>query len=87
MMVFPRRRLLWLKASILGTAVWITLCFLLYTEDQTPISTQALVMSESSYQQVTDDIINSELSNTYQENNNQRDHRAMDNISGPEQGE
>ncbi|KAF7990370.1 hypothetical protein HCN44_000175 [Aphidius gifuensis] len=88
MMVFPRRRLLWLKASILGTAVWLTLCFLLYTEDQTPISTQALVMSDSPYQQqVTDDIINSELSNTYQDNNNQRVHRAMDNISGPEQGD
>ncbi|KAJ8669981.1 hypothetical protein QAD02_001240, partial [Eretmocerus hayati] len=34
MMGFPRRRSLWLKVAILATAVWLTVCFLLYTEDR-----------------------------------------------------
>lgn len=34
-MGFPRRRSLWLKVGVLGTAVWVTVCFLLYTEDRT----------------------------------------------------
>lgn len=33
-MGFPRRRSLWLKVAVLATAVWITVCFLLYTEDR-----------------------------------------------------
>lgn len=33
-MGFPRRRSLWLKVAILATAVWVTVCFLLYTEDR-----------------------------------------------------
>lgn len=33
-MGFPRRRSLWLKIAVLATAVWITVCFLLYTEDR-----------------------------------------------------
>ncbi|XP_020281572.1 putative polypeptide N-acetylgalactosaminyltransferase 9 isoform X1 [Pseudomyrmex gracilis] len=33
-MGFPRRRSLWLKVAVLATAVWVTVCFLLYTEDR-----------------------------------------------------
>ncbi|EFN82834.1 Putative polypeptide N-acetylgalactosaminyltransferase 9 [Harpegnathos saltator] len=33
-MGFPRRRSLWLKVAVLATAVWLTVCFLLYTEDR-----------------------------------------------------
>ncbi|XP_011500042.1 PREDICTED: putative polypeptide N-acetylgalactosaminyltransferase 9 [Ceratosolen solmsi marchali] len=33
-MGFPRRRSLWLKVAILAGAVWLTVCFLLYTEDR-----------------------------------------------------
>lgn len=32
-MGFPRRRSLWLKVAVLAAAVWVTVCFLLYTED------------------------------------------------------
>ncbi|XP_063974425.1 putative polypeptide N-acetylgalactosaminyltransferase 9 isoform X1 [Diachasmimorpha longicaudata] len=34
MAAFPRRRSLWLKVAVLGAAVWLTVCFLLYTEDR-----------------------------------------------------
>ncbi|RLU18255.1 hypothetical protein DMN91_008611 [Ooceraea biroi] len=33
-MGFPRRRSLWLKVAVLAAAVWVTVCFLLYTEDR-----------------------------------------------------
>lgn len=34
-MAFLRRRSLWLKIAVLAGAVWVTVCFLLYTEDRT----------------------------------------------------
>ncbi|XP_043269819.1 putative polypeptide N-acetylgalactosaminyltransferase 9 isoform X2 [Venturia canescens] len=33
-MAFPRRRSLWVKVAVLAAAVWLTVCFLLYTEDR-----------------------------------------------------
>lgn len=33
-MAFPRRRSLWVKVAVLAAAVWLTICFLLYTEDR-----------------------------------------------------
>ncbi|XP_014216914.1 putative polypeptide N-acetylgalactosaminyltransferase 9 [Copidosoma floridanum] len=36
-MAFPRRRSLWLKVAILAAAVWLTVCFLLYTEDRAAV--------------------------------------------------
>lgn len=41
-MVFPRRRSLWLKIAVLGGAVWITVFFLLYTEDRAAVAVQDL---------------------------------------------
>ncbi|XP_016837569.1 putative polypeptide N-acetylgalactosaminyltransferase 9 isoform X2 [Nasonia vitripennis] len=38
MMAFPRRRSLWLKVAILAGAVWLTVCFLLYTEDRAAVA-------------------------------------------------
>lgn len=37
-MAFPRRRSLWLKVAILAGAVWLTVCFLLYTEDRAAVA-------------------------------------------------
>lgn len=87
MVIFPRRRSLWLKASILGTAVWLTLCFLLYTEDRTPINTQVLMASEVASLQMTKEIIDSILPFKDQTSNNRQvDHVADNHLSGPEQG-
>ncbi|XP_033180236.1 putative polypeptide N-acetylgalactosaminyltransferase 9 isoform X2 [Bombus vosnesenskii] len=44
-MGFPRRRSLWLKVAILATAVWVTVCFLLYTEDRANAAVQGLAPS------------------------------------------
>ncbi|XP_076240677.1 polypeptide N-acetylgalactosaminyltransferase 9 isoform X1 [Calliopsis andreniformis] len=44
-MGFPRRRSLWLKVAILATAVWATVCFLLYTEDRANAAVQGLAPS------------------------------------------
>nr|XP_031836312.1 putative polypeptide N-acetylgalactosaminyltransferase 9 [Nomia melanderi] len=44
-MVFPRRRSLWLKVAILASAVWATVCFLLYTEDRANAAVQGLAPS------------------------------------------
>ncbi|XP_076758964.1 polypeptide N-acetylgalactosaminyltransferase 9 isoform X1 [Xylocopa sonorina] len=44
-MGFPRRRSLWLKVAILATAVWATVCFLLYTEDRANAAAQGLAPS------------------------------------------
>ncbi|XP_017752238.1 PREDICTED: putative polypeptide N-acetylgalactosaminyltransferase 9 isoform X2 [Eufriesea mexicana] len=44
-MGFPRRRSLWLKVAILATAVWATVCFLLYTEDRANVAVQGLAPS------------------------------------------
>ena len=41
-MGFPRRRSLWLKIAVLAGAVWITVCFLLYTEDRAAVAVQGL---------------------------------------------
>ncbi|XP_043258944.1 putative polypeptide N-acetylgalactosaminyltransferase 9 isoform X1 [Colletes gigas] len=44
-MGFPRRRSLWLKVAVLVTAVWATVCFLLYTEDRANAAVQGLAPS------------------------------------------
>ncbi|XP_076678887.1 polypeptide N-acetylgalactosaminyltransferase 9 isoform X2 [Andrena cerasifolii] len=44
-MGFPRRRSLWLKVAVLATAVWATVCFLLYTEDRANVAVQGLAPS------------------------------------------
>ncbi|XP_011700985.1 PREDICTED: putative polypeptide N-acetylgalactosaminyltransferase 9 isoform X2 [Wasmannia auropunctata] len=44
-MGFPRRRSLWLKVAVLATAVWVTVCFLLYTEDRAAAAVQGLAPS------------------------------------------
>lgn len=44
-MGFPRRRSLWLKVAVLATAVWLTVCFLLYTEDRAAAAVQGLAPS------------------------------------------
>ncbi|XP_076284607.1 polypeptide N-acetylgalactosaminyltransferase 9 isoform X2 [Lasioglossum baleicum] len=44
-MGFPRRRSLWLKVAILATAVWVTVCFLLFTEDRANAAVQGLAPS------------------------------------------
>ncbi|XP_012282827.1 putative polypeptide N-acetylgalactosaminyltransferase 9 isoform X2 [Orussus abietinus] len=44
-MGFPRRRSLWLKLALVAGVVWLTVCFLLYTEDRAAVAAQGLAPS------------------------------------------
>ncbi|KAG8035233.1 hypothetical protein G9C98_001723 [Cotesia typhae] len=57
MAAFPRRRSLWLKAAVLGTTVWLTICFLLYTEDRTAPDVQGLAPSGVAAPQIANDLV------------------------------
>lgn len=57
MAAFPRRRSLWLKVAVLGGAVWLTVCFLLYTEDRNAADVQGLAPSGVAAPQIANEFV------------------------------
>ncbi|XP_053597841.1 putative polypeptide N-acetylgalactosaminyltransferase 9 isoform X1 [Microplitis demolitor] len=82
MAAFPRRRSLWLKAAVLGTTVWLTICFLLYTEDRTAPDVQVLAPSGVAAPQIANDLVPVVKQETVAPLNKLEINQA----SGPEQG-
>lgn len=87
-MGFPRRRSLWLKVAVLATAVWVTVCFLLYTEDRAAAaSIQGLAPSGVAMpQQAANGFVPPAAPLRKETIGNVISNRAKINQAGPEQG-
>lgn len=83
-MGFPRRRSLWLKVALLATAVWLTVCFLLYTEDRTAV-VQGLAPSGVAMPQAANGFV-PPAAPSRKETPGAALNRAKINQAGPEQG-
>lgn len=85
-MGFPRRRSLWLKVALLATAVWVTVCFLLYTEDRTAAAVvQGLAPSGAAMPQAGNSFV-PPAAPIRKETAGGALNRAKINQAGPEQG-
>lgn len=86
-MGFPRRRSLWLKVAVLATAVWVTVCFLLYTEDRAAAAVQGLAPSGVAMpQQAANGFVPPAAPFRKESTGNVISNRAKINQAGPEQG-
>ncbi|KAG7210991.1 hypothetical protein KM043_016360 [Ampulex compressa] len=84
-MGFPRRRSLWLKVAVLAAAVWVTVCFLLYTEDRASVADQALAPSGVAAPQMANGFVPPALPLRKETAGNVQS-KAKINQAGPEQG-
>lgn len=84
-MGFPRRRSLWLKIAVLAGAVWITVCFLLYTEDRAAVADQGLAPSALGAPQVANGFVPPALPLRRETPGNGQSKPKV-NLAGPEQG-
>ncbi|XP_066583041.1 putative polypeptide N-acetylgalactosaminyltransferase 9 isoform X2 [Prorops nasuta] len=84
-MGFPRRRSLWLKVAILVTAIWATVCFLLYTEDRAAQAVQGLAPSGVAAPQVANGFVPPALPLRRETSGNGHSRPKL-NQAGPEQG-
>lgn len=85
-MGFPRRRSLWLKVAVLATAVWVTVCFLLYTEDRAAAAAvQGLAPSGVAMPQAANGFV-PPAAPFRKETSGGAPNRARINQAGPEQG-
>ncbi|XP_034948570.1 putative polypeptide N-acetylgalactosaminyltransferase 9 isoform X2 [Chelonus insularis] len=82
---FPRRRSLWLKAAVVGATVWLTVCFLLYTEDRTAPDIQGLAPSGVAAPQVANEFAGA-VAVSKQETVANVQKVEINQASGPEQG-
>lgn len=86
-MGFPRRRSLWLKVAVLATAVWVTVCFLLYTEDRAAAAVQGLAPSGVAMpQQAANGFVLPAAPFRKESTGNVINNRAKINQAGPKQG-
>ncbi|XP_076167807.1 polypeptide N-acetylgalactosaminyltransferase 9 isoform X1 [Ptiloglossa arizonensis] len=85
-MGFPRRRSLWLKVAVLVTAVWATVCFLLYTEDRANAAVQGLAPSGVAAPQMANGFVPAAAALRKETPFNAQAKQARIAQAGPEQG-
>jgi len=77
---------LWLKVAVLATAVWVTVCFLLYTEDRAAAAVQGLAPSAVAMPQQAANGFVMPAALKKESTGNAINNKAKINQAGPEQG-